>query len=406
MYTALTGEKNKSGKKKWFSKVILILQGVIAAIIFFEIGLRIIGFSNPIFYEYDEYLGWKASPDAEGWFRKEGEAYIKINSEGLRDREHSFVKPDSVIRIAFLGDSYAEAMVLPIEETFWSLVEKKLNAIKPFGNRSIEVINFGTGGYGTDQELVQLRRFVWNYSPDIVILAFFAGNDIRNNSHVLDVSIGKPYFILKDGTLSLDTSFNNISGYKRLSLNILKYPKRIVSQYSRIYQLYKLYKDYKHDREMREQMPADTVIGQEVGVGDAIYSNPTDPKWYNAWEITETLIVQMSREVKEKNAHFFLLPVTASIQVHPDPNIRNHYIEKMGIAELGYPEERIKALGIRNGFDVIPLIHRFQQIAEQNNKFLHGFENLKPGFGHWNKDGHRLAADIILDYLLENYRIQ
>jgi hypothetical protein len=400
----LTNGKNRIGKKRWLSRVLLVLQGLIVALIFSEIGLRIIGFSNPIFYEYDEYLGWKASPNAEGWYQKEGKAYIKINSEGLRDREHAFSKPDSVIRVAVLGDSYAEAMVLPIEETFWSLAEQKLNSIKPFGNKSVEVINFGIGGYGTDQELVQLRRVVWNYSPDIVILAFFAGNDIRNNSHLLDASTGKPFFILKDGSLLLDTSFNNISPFKRFRQNILNSPKRIISHYSRIYQLYKSYKDYKHDREMREQMPADTIIGQEIGVGDAIYSAPKDLKWYNAWEITETLIVRMSREVKEKGADFFLLPVTASIQVHPDSSIRNHYIETMGMTDLGYPEERIKNLGMKNGFKVIPLIHRFQQHAEKNNKFLHGFKNLKMGFGHWNKDGHRLAADIIVDYLIEYYR--
>lgn len=402
----MTDGKNRSGKKGWLSKVLLILQGLIVALIFAEIGLRIIGFSNPIFYEYDEYLGWKAAPNAEGWYRKEGGAYIEINSEGLRDHEHTFLKPDSILRIAVLGDSYAEAMVLPTEETFWSLAEKKLNTIKPFGNKTIEVINFGTGGYGTDQELIQLRRVAWDYSPDIVVLAFFAGNDIRNNSQRLEVSIGKPFFMLQNGTLIPDTSFSDVSPFKKLRQDILKYPKRFVSQYSRIFQLYKAYKDYKHDMEMREKMPADTVIGQEVGVGDAIYSDPTDPKWSHAWEITETLIVRMSREVKEKGADFFLLPVTASIQVHPDQNVRNHYIGKMGITELGYPEERVKTLGLKNGFHVIPLMSRFQQYAERNNKYLHGFENLKPGFGHWNGDGHRLAADIITEYLLEYYRIK
>lgn len=402
----MTTEGKKTGRKKWFGKSLLVLQGLIAAIIFFEIALRIMGFSNPIFYEYDERLGWKARPDAEGWYRKEGGAYIKINSEGWRDREHAFFKPDTVVRIAVLGDSYAEAMVLPVEETFWSLMENKLNELKPFPGKSIEVLNFGMGGYGTDQELVQLRRVVWDYKPDMIIVAFFAGNDIRNNSRMLDASAGKPFFTLKNGSLVPDTSFNNVTSIKRLGQNILEHPKRIASQYSRIYQLYKLYKDYRHNEEIRGQMPADTVIGQEIGIGDAIYSDPSDPKWRNAWEITEALIVRMAEEAKEKKAGFFLLPVTTSIQVHPDTNIRNQYMKKMGITDLAYPEDRVRALGIKYGFDVIPILHQFQEYSERNNIFLHGFENLKPGFGHWNKEGHRLTADIIVNYLIEKYHTQ
>jgi hypothetical protein len=30
---------------------------------------------------------------------------------------------------------------------------------------------------------------------------------------------------------------------------------------------------------------------------------------------------------------------------------------------------------------------------------LHGFENMQPGFGHWNERGHRAAAELIADHL-------
>jgi hypothetical protein len=34
------------------------------------------------------------------------------------------------------------------------------------------------------------------------------------------------------------------------------------------------------------------------------------------------------------------------------------------------------------------------QYAESHNVFLHGFPNTSPGQGHWNEEGHRLAAEI------------
>ena len=61
-----------------------VLVGACAA----EIGLRIVGFSYPQFYEIDSSLGYSLRPNIEGWYRKEGVSYVRINSDGLRDREH------------------------------------------------------------------------------------------------------------------------------------------------------------------------------------------------------------------------------------------------------------------------------------------------------------------------------
>ena len=74
-----------------------------------EIGLRIAGVSYPSFFTADEYRGVALRPGAEGWWLQEGEAYIRINSAGLRDRERTKVKPANTVRVAVLGDSYAAA---------------------------------------------------------------------------------------------------------------------------------------------------------------------------------------------------------------------------------------------------------------------------------------------------------
>ena len=52
--------------------------------------------------------------------------------------------------------------------------------------KRVEVLNFGCDGYGTAQEFILLRDRVWRYAPDVVVLAVFTGNDIRNNSLVLE----------------------------------------------------------------------------------------------------------------------------------------------------------------------------------------------------------------------------
>src|SRR5256886_11368120 len=54
-----------------------------------------------------------------------------------------------------------------------------------------------------------LHERVWQYAPDMVLLAFFPGNDVRNNSRALEGEKGRAYFSLKDGKLFLDTAFRD-----------------------------------------------------------------------------------------------------------------------------------------------------------------------------------------------------
>lgn len=60
---------------------------VVAAILIFEIALRVAGVSYPTFFMLDPYHGFSPRPGVEGWFRQEGEAYVRIKRHGLRDWE-------------------------------------------------------------------------------------------------------------------------------------------------------------------------------------------------------------------------------------------------------------------------------------------------------------------------------
>ena len=63
-----------------------------------------------------------------------------------------------------------------------------------FGEKKVEVINFGVSDYGTAQELIVLREKVWFYDPDFVLLAIFTQNDISNNSVALEKQKMRPFF--------------------------------------------------------------------------------------------------------------------------------------------------------------------------------------------------------------------
>src|SRR5882724_8422381 len=91
-------------------KLWLILFGLLLGAATAEGALRLAGHSYPEFYMADASRGFGLRPGAEAWYRVEGSSYVRINSDGLHDREHSKAKPADTIRIAVIGDSYAEAL--------------------------------------------------------------------------------------------------------------------------------------------------------------------------------------------------------------------------------------------------------------------------------------------------------
>src|SRR6185295_3610631 len=65
-------------------RLFAVVTSVIVAILVLEVLLRILGYSYPILTTTDPTLGLALRPGAEGWYRKEGEAYIRINRDGFR----------------------------------------------------------------------------------------------------------------------------------------------------------------------------------------------------------------------------------------------------------------------------------------------------------------------------------
>ena len=135
-----------------------------------------------------------------------------------------------------MGDSFAEARSIPMEKAFWFLMQKKLNSCLNKSNQKIEVINFGVTEYSTTQELLTLRYHVWNYNPDIVLLAFFSGNDVSDNSKILTKKKYRPFFIYKNNNMILDNSFRKTKPYLILKSNLGQTAIKL-SSYSRIVQV-------------------------------------------------------------------------------------------------------------------------------------------------------------------------
>src|SRR5919197_2563064 len=124
-------------------KLLLVVAGICVALLIVEAALRIIGFHHLNPYIVDKDLGFALRPNAEGWWHGEADTYIKINSQGLRDREHPKEKPAGTLRIAILGDSFSEALQVDMANSWWAVTERALHGCAAVKTRQVEVINFG-----------------------------------------------------------------------------------------------------------------------------------------------------------------------------------------------------------------------------------------------------------------------
>src|SRR5438094_952807 len=104
-------------------KITLLIGGTATGLIVVEIFMRLAGLTYPLLYRPAPFCGSALREGAEGWYRGETKNYIRINQAGLRDREHQVRKPPGTLRIAVLGDSYAEAFQIPMEQAFWWILQ-------------------------------------------------------------------------------------------------------------------------------------------------------------------------------------------------------------------------------------------------------------------------------------------
>jgi hypothetical protein len=409
-------EKKPGRVRVLAGKLLMILFGLLIGAVMAEIMLRVAGFSYPEFYQPDETRGYALRPEKEGWYMKEGKAFVKINSAGLRDREHPYPKPANTFRIAMVGDSYPEAFPVEMADAFWVLMEKQLQACGAFSGKTIEVINFGVSGYGTAQELITLREQVWKYSPDLVMLTVTTNNDISDNVRVLKKTNRIPYFVFQDGKLTLDDSFKRTKAFQWRQSAVSRLGRwfedhlRLVQAVERAQLKLKIWLTAKKATaafaQANNDRPATAVASEdELGVDNVIYREPADAVWQDAWRVTEGLLLAMRDDVSAHGAKFLVVTLSNGIQVYPNAEVRAGFQKRLGVPDLFYPDRRVADLCRREGIDSIVLAPEMQSYADKNQAMLHGFPG-NIGYGHWNQLGHRVAAEIIAREMCSQNRLR
>jgi hypothetical protein len=191
--------------RRVLANLLLTAVSLAAAVAAAEAGLRAF-FPQPLREAYraadaggpitrrDPEIGWTLKPDL-AWTTGSApwESGLTTNAAGFRDGPHAAAKAPGAYRVVVLGDSFVFGSGVRQEGTLTRRLAAHLGS-------GFEIANLGVPGYGTDQELLTLRRWGRALSPDLVLLGFF-WNDVMENTSDRIYGLPKPRFTLEGGTL-------------------------------------------------------------------------------------------------------------------------------------------------------------------------------------------------------------
>jgi hypothetical protein len=380
-----------------------IVLATLAALFGAEGLLRLFGIGSDQMLRPDPVLGVRFIESKRGLnqgtcFR----ATVGVNSQGWRGAEFSPRKPDGVYRIVLLGDSYMAGMQVNDDEVFAAVLERELNA--PARTRRVEVVNIGVPSWGTDQEYLALREIALAYQPDLVVVAFYAQNDVSDNhpKFVADPARDlKPFFGIVDGELE------QISGVApkpmplvlgfRFATHFRLYPvaRNVMLQSNLMHEgLYRL---------RLVDMPPETR--RAATVPDAsfdwprrwreqteVYSRRDAKIWTAAWNVTELLLVSARDEAARAGARFMLVDIAPPVSVLP-PSMVPKLMTDVRALDFDMPTRRLREIAERRGFHFTSLVPVFRQAIGDSEAAL--AEYFLRCDGHWTPAGHRLAAQAL-----------
>ena len=360
--------------------VLLTLEFIYA---FFDILFRILGIGGGVHMRPDRLLGTALIPRAAYRQSSEGFSKGKINSHGLREYEYSYEKPRNTFRILIMGDSFTEALQVPLDSAFHQTLERSLNSGN--GKKNYEVVAMGMSGMGTFDELLWYRTEGRKYRPDLVICAFYLGNDFRDNSRELTrraaASTMRP-FLLENG---IDTQFVASKSFraKAALVPIMRY-SRVVTYVVRSIE------------KIRKGSRAKSAV-PEFPFDLNVFRTQYDSAWTRAVQITRRIVNAFYDEVKKDSARFIIVGIPDSYQFYRTlPNVQ--YSPIPNDLNFDKPDSLLENMAAASGIRYISLSPCFQSAFKRTGLFYYGW-GARAGTGHWNERGHRLAAECLEEAL-------
>jgi hypothetical protein len=199
-----------------FFRIIGVFCGFLVAFAVAEVAVRLIRPQEvgPVRFACHPELGEIPVPGQQGVRHLPGAFTFRYSNNSLGWRGHQeYREPKQTdYRVLFLGDSFTYGIGVNDDQTFAARVGQDLTA----DHLSVEVMNAGCPGKGTDYELKCFQTVGRKFHPDLTVLGFFC-NDFEDNDR------GEYYNVGRQGELSAKPLDCNRRGIKNLLANLPGY---------------------------------------------------------------------------------------------------------------------------------------------------------------------------------------
>ena len=357
--------------RKFLLPTALVLGSLVFSLAVLELGLRVSGMplKEARVLCFDAILGNVYCPGIEAVLDNQYESTIpvRINRDGMADREYARTKPEGTVRIALLGDSVTASLYLSPELKFKSLWEKQLSSRL---GRPVEVLNFGIDGTGTWEQLQLFHLRAREFHPDFVVLAFFWGNDVWNNEAARTKGGPNP---LKDEypahTLSQNIKVMHRNANRWLWNHTLAYQflRTLVEKAEAIISYRRTLEKAQAQQAAASRLASDPV------------QDPAFAWESGAWQLTRDLITKLDAESKAAGARFAVTSMPSLDQMKLGKPLPH--------AQLG------QFLG-RQGISVLDAFATLERIPPKELDGLYIRDRI-----HFSESGQRLFAEATLPAL-------
>lgn len=293
------------------------------------------------------------------------------NSLGFRDEEHQFEKPDGVYRIVVLGDSFTTGVQVEDQRTMISRLREMLGDRKIDG-RTIEIINLAFPGFATDHEYLVLKSLGEKYDPDLVIVLFTDDDVIENyTQNIVRLNeTGGIEQVCAEGEYTFKYRLKSYNKY----LSSPYYIESIINS-------------------MKENPPE-----SKDNIRKYLYSYNTTPEINASWNITKKLMSCMGERAEENSYDLIIVLMTYRFQDQSIENYPPFTPENDTVYDFNLPRNEMKKYLADNGIDYIDLLPYYREYEISGGKAVHfGID------GHYNADGHEVAADAMCKELVKRY---
>ncbi len=367
--------------KKLFGSVIIFLGSVLFSIVLVEFILGFLKTSGgKSFPQTPEFLKfYKNNPHrlingnifyvapAKKEFRNFGYKF-STNSWGFREREFTEEKKKDVFRILVFGDSFTFGVGIDNDHRYTNVLEETLK----IENINSEVLNFGMGGYSTDQEHDLMKLVLKTVECDLIIIGFCCDDlKMTTKKTLLDyTNIGRIEKDYKNSELSQNKKFalNHLRNFTNIPHNE---PKEFLN-IKKWYQNTNLYKFF----ELRTNLNIEGIL-------------PNSARWKNS--------LNEFRGIKTLTQKYNL-PPPLGLLLHygsVDPKKNNFNNPKGQLAQNIHLYKFVGRELKKEGFhivDTLPLFKKYSGMTMATSEWEH----------HPNYLGHYIYAKSIKDYLLAN----